>query len=1002
MPLSVRISSILEQILVNVENVAVCHNIIKSCAEFLSLFRDLVNRNINIPNNVNQRTIEKNIGVITASLEDFNRILLLISKGTWNILGPRMNMQDLFQDIQETMIKVENSMLGLHLKSPHFDLPNNNIILDLVFLYSQLISSKQTKICVKVAKESIELMFQQYHSKIPKEIEIQEEPFPKLMEYEFDLSNINAPTKLPVISSATGGIYQTTYSLDPNQNIYVKILDIDYSDQLTLKRTKYESIFLASLKHQTLLKYFGASNHTDQVAYVFEYIPGPPLSTLLHQGNIIHKQDITRIAYYIARGLCYLHSKNVIHGSISTNTIFIDNEKSPKMADISITPMNIKPNDQSIKLMPPEYLLSNVYTKQSDIYCFGMLMYELLTRDIPFKTEQINTIKSEIIKKKKRPILPDNISPTLQALFRDCWEENPKNRPSFFQIVRRFENGEIIFPCSHPGMIEEYFAGIRLAKMNPESLSSPDIHKILDAFDNPDNDELLVLLKRLITKKEQASLIPELVDHGLIGRLTSILIKVRKTQEFGNILSFFLKDGKNVESFLEANGTYVLVQLLKSDEKYEVAINLVKLIIPYIPSQNAINLFQPLLNRKNLDLAHQTYLACQNSKAKLLIEDYLPQIFENPCDDGIFFINEFLTIPGASTKVTTDQIIQFGSPIVTNSYIATCPLISIKDIFKGLDPKNSDSTQICAYILALKLDERVFEVFRRFPQIISCAMNISDKNLAYKFIIRMCQFPEISELIVKNYSDLLTNSFNDPWLLTLLSRIASFFPSKVLQLTDFKQKIKQCLNNSSLIEPTLRLLGVLSNEESLWEDESIIEKLFDLREYNDLNVIESQLFFALISNNAKVEQIQKKYRYFLGIAESNGIYSGLALRILAKCDIAIIPKKDINRLVKILLISLQKDDLYALYSSAEIIKNLCVSSYKNSLSQFPVASYLIKAIRNQSDPYVFVALIHALNELGIVIPSQILSLYDIIMSKASSNLRNETSELRTCICAKIY
>ena len=157
--------------------------------------------------------------------------------------------------------------------------------------------------------------------------------------------------------------------------------------------------------------------------------------------------------YGIASGMSYLHSNNILHRELRTKNIFLDDDLKPKITEFGffIKPANSKKmkseshrNDEDIPYyLSPEILQSNDQTKESDVYSFAFVVFEILTSEVPFQNvKSYNQFFNEVVKKCSRPSLGDKIPIIYANLISSCWEQNPKLRPSFTSIVNELKNNQ--------------------------------------------------------------------------------------------------------------------------------------------------------------------------------------------------------------------------------------------------------------------------------------------------------------------------------------------------------------------------------------------------------------------------------------------------------------------------------------------------------------------------------------------------------------------------------
>ncbi len=147
----------------------------------------------------------------------------------------------------------------------------------------------------------------------------------------------------------------------------------------------------------------------------------------------------------IVKGLNHIHNQKIIHRDFHSGNILCDNETGPVISDLGISKSSIKStNDDDeiygiISYMAPEILRGKEYTTASDIYSFGMIMWELMTGRMPF-WDQKNDVEFTIkICKGFRPPIVTNAPKGYIELMQECWNSDPNKRPTANYISDIFD-----------------------------------------------------------------------------------------------------------------------------------------------------------------------------------------------------------------------------------------------------------------------------------------------------------------------------------------------------------------------------------------------------------------------------------------------------------------------------------------------------------------------------------------------------------------------------------
>src|SRR4051812_22413960 len=135
-----------------------------------------------------------------------------------------------------------------------------------------------------------------------------------------------------------------------------------------------------------------------------------------------------------------IHRKDYIHHDLHSGNIFslLDNEN--RIGDLGLCQQVVDKKDNQNKIfgvipyLAPEVLSKKLYTKESDIYSFGMIMWEFTTGKKPFHDRPHNYILISNILKGERPQITNDVPEFYAKLMKRCWDHNPENRPTAGEI----------------------------------------------------------------------------------------------------------------------------------------------------------------------------------------------------------------------------------------------------------------------------------------------------------------------------------------------------------------------------------------------------------------------------------------------------------------------------------------------------------------------------------------------------------------------------------------
>jgi len=218
------------------------------------------------------------------------------------------------------------------------------------------------------------------------------------------------------------GVVYKARQVTLDRTVALKILDRTLSqDADFVKRFRERAQAAAALRHPNIVQIFDVTEVEGRHFVVMEFVTGKPLRDFLKGGEVpFSMAERLKIAKQATDALTYAHRMGIIHGSITPVNILITEEKDAKLADFGAVRRDLPlaaRDVTSLYYISPEEALGKRPGKQSDIYSLGIVLFELVTGELPFKAMGALDLIREHTERDVPP--PDIINSDVPAQFAD-------------------------------------------------------------------------------------------------------------------------------------------------------------------------------------------------------------------------------------------------------------------------------------------------------------------------------------------------------------------------------------------------------------------------------------------------------------------------------------------------------------------------------------------------------------------------------------------------------
>lgn len=241
-----------------------------------------------------------------------------------------------------------------------------------------------------------------------------------------------------------------------NRLVAIKVLKEEFaSDENFVSKFKMEAQAAARLSHPNIVNVYDVVDEENLHYIVMELIEGITLKNYIEKKELLDSKEAIGIAIQVAQGIAAAHEQHIIHRDIKPQNMIISKDGKVKVADFGIAravssqTVNSSAAVGSVHYISPEQARGGYCDERSDIYSFGITLYEMVTGRVPFEGD--NTVAVALAHLEDPVVPPGDYNPQVYSGLEDIILKCTKKKPD-----RRY------------GSMEEVIHDLRRVLMDPE------------------------------------------------------------------------------------------------------------------------------------------------------------------------------------------------------------------------------------------------------------------------------------------------------------------------------------------------------------------------------------------------------------------------------------------------------------------------------------------------------------------------------------------------------
>ncbi|CAG9315022.1 unnamed protein product [Blepharisma stoltei] len=544
---------------------------------------------------------------------------------------------------------------------------------------------------------------------------------------------------------AFGQVWRVRHKLTSKQYALKQVLKEKVTKMIPQFRR--EVLIMYELNHPHIIKLYNHFEDEKSFYLIMEMAEGGNLFHRLYRERTFLEPVAAQYFREIILAVEYLHSHvpAIIHRDIKPENILLDKDGRLKLTDFGWSNYYSAESGApryttcgTLEYLPPEIVSETGHSTAADIWCMGILLYEMLTGGTPFKSGKRDNMLASIVQAKAK--YPMNMSPLAKDLISHCLERDPSRRPTATECK------EHRWLLEHPP-IRETITQDAIPKVLPENIDAPkitcgyevinkqeDTKEAKEEISEPDKPipdssykKSIHMLKDNISNKAEDLQKTKSILNKQIQEIAQANTRIKELEDK-------IQEGKNEFSRLVVSEKECLLKIsdLNLDlEKYASSTDMTSLVEQvnsknkeFIEKAQQVKLFQKTLENTRESVKTKTIEVSEKEKELRACESYLKKIKE---DSSVCKIEKHSEI---SSLVTNAEVLRSQ---VERKYQSLHSLgkeesLIARDLMNYVQEKLDDLNGTSKHAIDKKLSEIMEEVLEKEQMLLEAKLEYDDKK----------------------------------------------------------------------------------------------------------------------------------------------------------------------------------------------------------------------------------------------------------------------------------